>query len=75
MHYRSWLASATLFTISVSAFYPVNGNSSPEEEDASVPSLTDNTRGFADGQTPTIDIRKRRTNVSLDLLAWLVLDS
>jgi cathepsin D len=76
MHYTSWLASATLFTTSVSAFYPCNGNSSPKEDNsANIGSLSDNGQEGKDGQLPTIDIKKRRTNVSLILVAHPVLKS
>jgi hypothetical protein len=63
MHYTSWLASTTLFTTSVSAFYPFNGNSNPENVNADILSSSDDTRAIADGRSPTIDIKRRRTNV------------
>jgi len=64
MHYTAWLASATLFTTSVSAFYPLTGNPSPVEDSADIVSLSNDGQEDKDGQIPTtIDIKKRRTNV------------
>jgi hypothetical protein len=63
MHYTAWLASATLFTTSVSAFYPFNGNPSSVEDSADIVSLSDDSEEDKDGRMPTIDIKKRRTNV------------
>jgi hypothetical protein len=69
MHYTSWLASATLFTTSVLAFYPFNGNSSPKNANADILSLLNDARAIPDGRIPTIDIKRRRTNVGFPLIA------
>jgi hypothetical protein len=63
MHYIAWLASVTLFTTSVSAFYPFNGSPSPVEDSADIVSLSNDGQEDRDDQIPTIDIKKRRTNV------------
>ena len=72
MRYTPWLAYATLFTSSVSAFLPYNGSPSPQEDSATVPAFSNSAREFTQGQITTVDIKKRRTNVSLSLAVHYV---
>lgn len=72
MHHTSWFAYATLCITTVSAFYPYKEASNSEEDSANILPQPNNVQEHVKGQTTTIDIKKRRTKVSLAPVARCV---